>query len=280
MFDKNWFYYTENISNKKYNLDLWLTNMITIENNEYVVFHKRRFKTSPTSNLQKWMWLLTKSEDISFNFSKEFFIYWLTYYQRNLKDAFIKKWWIEELNLYNWLFKIFWLELKYRDSLEIRWNYIWIEEINKKIEYANLDEAISFLFALAIIYWDWNIIEENNDIFLWNIFIKFPFENSLAEFQNIIFSIEDKLSENWIFNKLNYTKKQEFIWNIIDYDMLKLFWKLILEKEFKVFFQSDEILNPIFKTHKESLSKQLNTDLRINLDNFKLTEIEWISLNF
>ncbi len=281
MFDKYWFYKTWNIDdNKIFQLDLWASYNLKIENNEYLIFHKRKFKKLNINNLQNWMWLVTQKQDIKFSFNKESFINWLCYYQRNLKTAFIKNWWLDELELYNNLFKNFWLELKYRKHLEIHWNYKNIEDIKQSFSTDNLDQAISFLLALAIIYWDWNIVEEWENIYLWSILIKFPFDNSLVEFQNIIFNLEDTLIKNKIYNKLTYTKKQEFIWNIQDIDLLEILWKSIMLKWIKDFFQTEEKLEPLFNTKFELLKKQLNNDLRINIDNFKITEIKWISLDF
>ena len=281
MFDKYWFYKTaETKDNKFFQLDLWCSYNLKIENNEYLVFHKRKFKKSNINNLQNGMWLITEKQNINFSFDKDFFINWLCYYQRNLKDAYIKNWGLDELELYENLFKSFWLELKYRKYLEIHWNYKNIEAINQEISTANLDQAISFLLALSIIYWDWNIIEEWKNIYLWSILIKFPFDNSLLEFQDIIFHIEDILIQNKIYNKLTYTKKQDFIWNIQDVDLLEILWKAILLPWIKEFFQIEEKLEPLFNTKLKLLQKQLNNDLRINLDNFKITEVKWVSLDF
>jgi len=141
-------------------------------------------------------------------------------------------------------------------------------------KYANLNQAISFLLALASIYWDWNIIEENSGAYLWSVLINFPFDNSLWEYQDIIFSIEDILLQNHIYNKLFLTKKQNFIWNIYDFDLLETFWKAILNTNLKDFFQINEEVQALYKKELPKLVQQLDTDLRIHLDRFKLTEIE------
>ncbi len=281
MFDKYWFYKIWNTDdNKIFQLDLWASYNLKIENNEYLVFHKRKFKKLNINNLQNWMWLVTERQNINFNFDKDFFISWLSYYQRNLKNAHIKEGWLDELELYEQLFKDFWLELKYRKYLEIHWNYKDIETIKQEISTANLDQAISLLLALSIIYWDWNIVEEWENIYLWSILIKFPFDNSLVEFQDIIFHIEDILIQNKIYNKLTYTKKQDFMWNIQDVDLLGILWEAILLPWIKSFFQTEEKLEPLFNTKLELLQKQLNNDLRIGLNDFKITEIKWVSIDF
>jgi len=278
--DKYWFYFLKETWFQKYKLDIWASIELDLKNNEYIIFHKRRFFKKNTNELQKWMALLTESKEINFEFDRNFFIYWLTYYQRNWKDAFIKWWDLDELDLYQDLYKNFWLQLKLRKYLEIHWDYPSIEEIEQEIKYANLNQAISFLLALTTIYWDWNLIEEPDNVYLWNILVKFPFDSSLWEFQNIIFSLEDILIQNKVYNKLTLTKKQDFIWNIYDFDLLKVLWKAILDKSLRDFFQVDEEILPLYSKKIEELSKQLDTDLRVKLDNFKLTEIEGIKIKF
>jgi len=279
MFDKLGFFVQKEICSKsKYQIDIWTSYNLIANNNEYIIFHKRRFYKITTNKLQKGMALITESKDINFNLNEDFLVYWLVYYQRNLKSAHIKWWHIEELELYKDLFKSFWLELKLRKYLEIRWNYPSIETISQFIKHINLDQAISFLLGMSIIYGNWNIIEEQDNIYLWNILIKAPFDSILSEFQQIIFSIEDILIKNKIYNKLTYTKKWYFIWNINDYDLLKIFWQIILHSKLKNIFQLDKKLEVIFSKQLPILSKQLFNDLRINLNNFKLTEIQWINL--
>jgi len=280
MFDKYWFYFTKETWFKKYNLDIWASINLQIPKNEYIIYHKRRFLRKNTNELQKWMALLTENKNIDFNFDETFFKYWLTYYQRNLQTAFIKWWDIEELELFQDLYKNFWLTLKLRKYLQIEWDYPTIEEIQNNIKYANLSQSISFLLALATIYWDWNLIEEENDVFLWSILIKFPFDSSLMEYQDIIFQIEDVLIKNKIYNKLTLSKKQDFIWNIYDKNLLEVMWKAILIDKLKNFYDIDEKILPLFNKKINTLKWQLNTDLRINLDDFKLVEIEWINSIF
>ena len=199
MFDKYGFYYTENVSKTKYSVDVWLSYFLNMENNKYVVFHKRNFEKVETAKLQKNMAFLTQREKIDFKFDEAFFVYWLTYYQRNLKQAHFKWWDIEQLEIYGSLFEKFWLKLKLRNYLEIHGNYLIIEELSDKLKFADLNQAISFVLALATIYWDWNIVE-TDDVYLSNVLIRFPFDSSLASFQNIILSLEDVLVKNKIYN--------------------------------------------------------------------------------
>lgn len=279
MFDKCWFYFTKQTWLEKYELDIWLSKNLIIQDNEYVVFTKNNFRKVKSWKLQKWMNLLTESKEINFSFDKNFFIYWLVYYQRNLNQAIIKSDDIEILEMFENLFKNFWLELKLRKFIEIHWNYPNIEEITNLSKYADLNQAISFLLALAVLNGDWNLIEDKENIFLWNIVIKFPFDWAISEYKELIFNIEDILIENKIYNKIHFTKKNEIIWTIKDFDLLEVFWKAIFEiKELRNFFQLVNKVKTIFSKDLEILKKQLNTDLRINLDRFKLTEVEKISL--
>jgi len=280
MFDKNWFYFLKEVWFQKYTLDLWASVNLILKNNEYVVFHKRRFFKKNTNELQKGMALLTKVVDINFEFDSDFFVYWLTYYQRDWKNAFIKWWDLDELELYQDLYSQFWLQLKLRKYLEIHWGYPTIDNISNNIESASINQVISFLLALATIYWDWNLIEENDNVYLSNILIRFPFDSSLWEFKDIIFTIEDLLLKNWIYNKLTITRKQDFIWNIYDFDLLRILWKAILDNKIKDFYQVDEEVLPLYSKKMKELSFQLDTDLRIDLNEFKLTEIESVKIDF
>ena len=58
MFDKYWFYKIWNTNdNKIFQLDLWASYNLKIENNEYLVFHKRKFKKlniNNRSNQKTW----------------------------------------------------------------------------------------------------------------------------------------------------------------------------------------------------------------------------------
>ena len=280
MFDKNWFYFLKEVWFQNYTLDLWASVNLNLKNNEYVVFHKRRFFKKNTNELQKGMALLTKVVDINFEFDSDFFVYWLTYYQRDWKNAFIKWWDLDELELYQDLYSQFWLQLKLRKYLEIHWDYPTIDNISNNIESASINQVISFLLALATIYWDWNLIEENDNVYLSNILIRFPFDSSLWEFKDIIFTIEDLLLKNWIYNKLTITRKQDFIWNIYDFDLLRILWKAILDNKIKDFYQVDEEVLPLYSKKMKELSFQLDTDLRIDLNEFKLTEIESVKIDF
>ena len=275
MFDKYWFYFLKETGFQKYQLDIWASINLELWKKEYVVFHKKRFFRKNTNELGKQMALLTESKDFNFDFDKVFFIYWLAYYQKNWKDAIIKWWDIDELELYQQLYNDFDLQLKLRKNLQIVWNYKTIEDIKNNAIYMDLNQAISFLLALATIYWNWNIVEENWELLLSNIEIRFPFDWSLVEYQEIIFQIEDILIKNWIYNKLSINKKQEFIWNIYDFDLLIIFAKSIQKvKALKDFFQVEWEIKTIFEKKLDTLKKQLDTDLRIKLDKFKLTEIE------
>ncbi len=278
MWDKNDFYYLEKIDDKEYNLDIWASSFLTISNNKYVVFHKRNFKKVEANKLQKWFSLITRIQDIDFVFSEEFFIYGLTYYQRNLKLAHFKWGDLDTLETYSDLFEKFWLKLKLRKYLEIHWDYLPLEELALKIKYADLNQVISFILALATIYWDWNLIEENDNLYLNNVLIKFPFDSSLADFQQMIFDLEDVLINNKLYNSLVYTKKGEFIWNIKDFDLLKIFWNFLIFEKVKDFFQVYDEIKPIYELKLSWLKNQLFTDLRVKLDKFKLTEIEWIQI--
>jgi len=280
MFDKYGFYYLKELWFKKYILDIGASLNLDLPQNEYVVFHKRRFFKKNTNELQKNMALVTESCNLSFSFDEQAFKYWLTYYQRNWKNAFIKGWDFDELELYQSLYKSFWLDLKLRKYLEIVWEYENIESILNNTMYFNLSQAISFLLALATIYGDWNLVEDENDVYLSNILIKFPFDSSLSEYQNIILNIEDVLLKNKLYNKLTLTKKQDFIWNIYDRDLLKIMWEAILHPKLKDFYNVDEKVLPLFEKKIENLKWQLNTDLRINLDDFKLVEIEKVQASF
>jgi len=278
MFDKYGFYYTDHISENKYLLDVGASRLLELENNNYVVFHKRKFQKISTQKLQAKMSLVTQLVNINFELDEKFFVYWLVYYQRNLRQAHFKWWDLEQLETYQGLFENFGLHLKLRHYLEIYWDYPGLEEIYNEVKYANINQAISFLLALATIYGDWNLVEEPEDVYLSNVLIKFPFDASLTEFQDMIFALEDVLVQNKIYNFLTYSKKWDFIWNIKDFDLLKIMGEFLASEKVKDFFQIDESILPIFVKKLPTLAKQLDTDLRVNLDEFKLTEIEWIKL--
>lgn len=280
MFDKYGFYYTEEFDKKKYDVDVGLTFFLTLSNNKYVVFHKRNFKKVETGNLQSWMSFVTERVRVDFKFDEEFFIYGLTYYQKNLKQAIIKSSDLESLETFSPLYEKFWLNLKLRDYLHIDGNYPPFEEILQKVKFANLNQAVSFILALATLYWDWNLVEDYEDVYLSNVLLKFPFDWVLAEYQDLILSLEDILTNNKIYNNLIYTKKWEFIWNITDVDLLKIMWEFLVNDKVKNFFNSEEVILPIFEKKKDTFKKQLFNDLRINLDDFKLTEIKWIKISY
>ena len=148
------------------------------------------------------------------------------------------------------------------------------------IKFANIHQAISFVLGLATLYWDWNLVEEQDDIYLSNVLIKFPFDWALSEYQELILSIEDVLAKNKIYNSLIYTKKWEFIWNISDVDLLKIMWEFLSFDKVKDFFQIYESISPIYEKKFENLKNQLFNDLRIKLNKFKLTEIKKNQLSY
>ncbi len=279
MIDKNWFYFANWKSDLTYLVDVWTTKFLKIENYNYIVFHKRKFFKKKAQDLQKWMSLLTSTTDFVYKFDKQYYVYGLTYYQRNLKYAYIKWWNIDFIENYSKLLKKFWLKLKVGKYLEIIWNYDSLEKISYNIKNININQAISFVLALATLYWDWNIVEQD-DIYISNVVITFPFDSVLSEYQNIIFNVEDVLIKNHFYNSLTYTKKWNFIWNIKDYDLLSIMWTFLVYDEVKDFFQIEQWIKPIFYKKKDSLKKQLVTDLRIEIDNFKFTEIESLQLDF
>ena len=280
MFDKYGFYFTEQVNSKKYDIDVWLSFFLTVENNKYIVFHKRNFKKMLTENLQSGMSFITERINIDFKFDEKYFIYGLTYYQRNLKQAIIKSSDLDSLETFSPLFEKFWLNLKLREFLEIDWNYPVFEEILDLVKFADINQVISVILALATLYGDWNLVEDYEDVYLSNVVIRFPFDGALAEYQDMILSLEDILAKNKIYNSLIYTKKGEFIWNITDVDLLKIMWEFLVFEKVKDFFQSEEKILPVFEKKKENLKKQLFNDLRVKLDDFKFTEIKWISLNY
>jgi len=281
MFDKNWFYYTKNISENTYNIDIWLSTNLVVVNNEYIIFHKRHFKKLSANELQKNMQILTQSKKIdNFQLDEKFFKYSLIYYQRQKNKAYLKNMWIEEKEIYENLFESFGLKLRFIEYLEILWDYENIENIQENFKNANLNQALSFLLWLASVYWEWNLVEEKDDVYLWNILIKFPFDWSLWEYQDIIINLEDILINNQFYNSITFTKNQDFIINIKDKDLLEIFWEAISKWKLADFFQTQEPIRPFFNKNLKILSKQLDQDLRIKLDNFKLTEIKGISLEF
>ena len=281
MFDKNWFYYTKNISENTYNIDIWLSTNLVVVNNEYIIFHKRHFKKLSANELQKNMQILTQSKKIdNFQLDEKFFKYSLIYYQRQKNKAYLKNMWIEEKEIYENLFESFGLKLRFIEYLEILWNYEDIETIQENFKTANLNQALSFLLWLASVYWEWNLVEEKDDVYLWNILVKFPFDWSLWEYQDIIINLEDILIKNQFYNNITFTKNQDFIINIKDKDLLEIFWEAISKWKLADFFQTQEPIRPFFNKNLKILSKQLDQDLRIKLDDFKLTEIKGISLEF
>ena len=281
MFDKNWFYYTKNISENTYNIDIWLSTNLVVENNEYIIFHKRHFKKLSANELQKNMQILTQSKKIeNFQLDETYFKYALTYYQRQKNKAYLKNIGIEEKQIYENLFESFDLKLRFIEYLEVLWNYENIETIQENFKTANIKQALSFLLWLASVYGEWNLVEEKDDVYLWNILIKFPFDWSLWEYQNIIIKLEDILVNNYFYNNISFTKNQDFIINIKDKDLLSIFWEAIAKWKLADFFQTQEPIKPFFDKNIKMLSKQLDQDLRIKLDNFKLTEIKGISLEF
>jgi len=281
MFDKNWFYYTKNISKNTYNIDIWLSTNLVVENNEYIIFHKRHFKKLSANELQKNMQILTQSKKIeNFQLDETYFKYALTYYQRQKNKAYLKNIGIEEKQIYENLFESFDLKLRFIEYLEVLWNYENIETIQENFKTANIKQALSFLLWLASVYGEWNLVEEKDDVYLWNILIKFPFDWSLWEYQNIIIKLEDILVNNYFYNNISFTKNQDFIINIKDKDLLSIFWEAIAKWKLADFFQTQEPIKPFFDKNIKMLSKQLDQDLRIKLDNFKLTEIKGISLEF
>lgn len=280
MFDKHWFYYTANISQDKYRIDFGWSLDLSSENKEYVIFHKRKFKKIPLNKIQNSMQILTKENESKVEFDEKFFKHWLTYYQRQVSQAFLKGGWKDEMEVYQGLFNDFSLKLKLKEYLEIHWDYSDLDEILKDFQNINFNQAISFILWLSCVYWERNLVESNDDVFLWNIMLKFPFDWRLWEFQDIITILEDSFMKENIYNKISFTKKQEFMINIKDKDILKIFWKLIFSTKLRKFFQIDEILETFFDKQQKLLSKQLNQDLKIDLDRFKLTEISSISLDF
>lgn len=281
MFDKNWFYYTIKNSDNKYKLDIWLSTNLTIKNNEYIIFHKRHFQKILGNELQNSMQILAESKDIdNFQLDENYFRYALTYYQRQKNKAYIKNAKLEEKEVYEDLFNSFWLELRFIEYLEVLGNYEDIDDIKDNFNIANIEQWLSFLLWIATIYWDWNLIEQDDDVFLWNIIIRIPFDWRLADYQDIIIKLEDLLIENHFYNNIHFTKKQDFIINIIDKDILNLFGKEISKWKLSVFFQTQEPIQCFFDENLEKFKKQLDQDLRIKLNNFKLTEIKWISLDF
>ena len=276
-FDKYGFLFTKEISQNKYFVDVGCSSVLELDEKEYVIFHKRKFHKIPTSKLQSQMSFVTQRQRIDFQFDEKFYIYWLAYYQRNLKQAHFKGGDLEQLEIYQDLFEKFSLKLKLRHYLEIHGDYPSFEEIYQLVKNANLNQAISFVLALATIYGDWNLVEED-DIYLSNVLIQFPFDASLSEYQDMIFALEDILVKNKIYNFLTYTKKGDFIWNIKDVDLLKIMGEFLASEKVADFFQVDEKILPIFEKKLPTLVKQLDTDLRIKLDEFKLTLIEWVRL--
>ena len=75
MFDKYGFYYTDHISENKYLLDIGASRLLELENNNYVVFHKRKFQKVPTQKLQAKMSLVTQLANINFELDGKFFVY-------------------------------------------------------------------------------------------------------------------------------------------------------------------------------------------------------------
>jgi hypothetical protein len=75
MFDKYGFHYTEHISENKYLLDVGASRLLELENNNYIVFHKRKFQKVPTQKLQAKMSLVTQLANINFEFDEKFFVY-------------------------------------------------------------------------------------------------------------------------------------------------------------------------------------------------------------
>jgi len=280
MWDKNWFYYTKNINSTGYFLDVWTSTYLEIENNEYITFFKRYFEKTSAEDLQNQMALITQSQQIDFNLDENFFVYWLTYYQRNLKLAHFKWGDIKKLEIYSDFFRKFNLELKLRHYLEIHGNYPTLEELKTITKDANLNQTVSFILALAIIYWKWHFVEEEDDVYLSNVLIRFPFDGTLADYQEIVLNLEDVLLKNKIYNYLTYTKKWEFIWNIKDFNLLEVMWGFLANNKVRFFFQLDEPIKPIFSKKLDTLKEQLNNDLRIKIDNFKLTQIEGIKIKF
>ncbi len=281
MFDKNWFYYKNTTWKDSYNLDIWMSTNLHIENNEYIVFHKRNFKKIQASKLQENMQVITKSKELdNFKLDEKFFKYALTYYQRQEKKAYLKGFRLEEKEIYKNLFKSFNLDLKFIEYLEVIWDYQNIETIQEDFRTVNIEQSLSFLLGLASVYGEWNLVEEDDDVFLWNILVKFPFDNRVWEYHDIIIKLEDILADNHFYNNINFTKKQEFIINIKDKDILSMFWKTISNWKLKDFFETQEPIKPFFDKNIERLSRQLDQDLRIKLDDFKLTEIKGISLEF
>lgn len=280
MFDKYWFYLDKQISESLYDLDVWASINLILKNSEYIVFHKRKFKKIPLNQMQNGMHILTKSQDLDFKLSEKFFVYAMTYYQRNWNKAYLKWFSMDEKDVYQDLFKNFWLELKFIEYLEIYWNYSDIETIAYDIKNASLDEAFSFLLGLASVFWEWNLVEEDADVFLWNILIKLPFDGTIWEYHDIIINLEDILIKNWFYNQVTFSKKQNFIINIKDFDILRIFWKKIKEWKLEEFFQTQEVVKPYFSKTLKKFSDQLDTDLRIKLDKFKLIEVKKVSLSF
>ena len=280
MYDNYGFYFADSVDRKKYDVDVGLTFYLTLENNKYVIFHKRNFKKVVTENLQPGMSFITERQNINLQIDENYFIYWLTYYQRNLKKAIIKATELEHLETFSPLFEKFWLKLKLREFLEVEGNYPNFEDILQAAKYADLNQTVSFVLALATLYGDWNLVEDYEDVYLSNVLIRFPFDGALSEYQELILNLEDVLARNKIYNSLTYTKKGEFIWNITDIDLLKIMWEFLVYEKVKDFFQSIDPILPIFEQKKDTLKKQLFNDLRIDLDNFKLTEIKGMNLTY
>jgi len=97
-----------------------LSTNLVVENNEYIIFHKRHFKKLSANELQKNMQILTQSKKIDdFQIDETYFKYALTYYQRQKNKAYIKNVRIEEKKVYESLFESFGLKLRFIEYLEV-----------------------------------------------------------------------------------------------------------------------------------------------------------------
>ena len=75
MYDNYGFYFTDSVDRKKYDADVGLTFYLTLENNKYVIFHKRNFKKLITEDLQPGMSFVTERQNIDFQIDENYFIY-------------------------------------------------------------------------------------------------------------------------------------------------------------------------------------------------------------
>ncbi len=205
--------YCQNVSGFDFcSFDKWL-----------IIYHKKQFKIINLKDLGDKMWVImiwekdSELDDLSLDIES----------MNNALKLF--EWFDEETwDKYYFLYKFGENKL---EQLNKKLNLLSSEIVVKKTEkwiccdYKDEElsyDPVSFLFGLALVYWDINI--KNND--LKSIKIQLPLFGKYKENTDIIDEIIGTLSDNWIFVKISTQETNDgIVYQITssDYELLKIF---------------------------------------------------------